>query len=81
MIPCTCNCHEKEVDFHGECCREHERSKIKTLRDEFACAALTGFITIGGIRGHLDGSGDVEEVSEWVYKYADAMMQARDKKN
>ena len=66
MNPCTCQCHENTEEI---------------LRDKFAMAALTGFITIGGIRGHLDGSGDVEEVSEWVYKYADAMMQARDKKN
>lgn len=43
----------------------------KTLRDEFAMAALTGFIA--------RGQGSVEEIAEGSYIMADALMKAREK--
>ena len=44
----------------------------KTLRDEFAMAALTGLI--------VKFSGSALE-AEYAYKIADAMMKAREKQN
>ena len=49
------------------------------LRDYFAMAALTGLLSTGGKRGHLDGNGDDEENAQLAFKYADAMLKERAK--
>lgn len=48
-------------------------SETKTLRDEFAMAALTGIIA------GLGQFSDFAHTAEAAYKMADAMMEARDK--
>ncbi len=47
--------------------------ETKTLRDEFAGLALTGF---AANPNNADGT---EESAQWAYRYADAMMEARKK--
>jgi len=42
----------------------------KTLRDEFAMAALMGSLSSGS-------NGSAKEISEWAYEVADAMMEKR----
>jgi hypothetical protein len=48
----------------------HDR---KTLRDEIAMAALTGFAA------NPNNAAGTEESAQWAYRYADAMMEARKK--
>jgi hypothetical protein len=43
----------------------------KTLRDEFAMAALTGFLS------HPDAGFNVESSAQVAFQYADAMLEAR----
>ena len=47
--------------------------ETKTLRDEFAMVALTGFAA------NLNNAAGTEESAHWAYRYADAMMEARKK--
>lgn len=49
----------------------------KTLRDEFAMAALTGLSVVNPIIG----MADAYTVAEWAYKIADAMLKARAESN
>lgn len=44
----------------------------KTLRDEFAMAAITGTLP-----GAAIGDERVKEYAQWAYKMADAMLEAR----
>ena len=54
----------------------------KTLRDEFAMAALTGMELHHFINGDIDGMEKYfSRVAEIAYKYADAMMKEREKHN
>jgi hypothetical protein len=46
------------------------------LRDEFAAAALTGILANAGLCNDI---GD-EDVATYAYDYADAMIDARNKK-
>jgi hypothetical protein len=48
----------------------------KTLRDEFAMAALTGVITRSAT---YFGIEDFHKFAEWSYEVADAMMKERNK--
>ena len=50
---------------------------VAILRDQFAMAALTGMLATPS---PYSGATRVEEVAEGAYKYADAMLQERDKK-
>jgi hypothetical protein len=50
--------------------------ETKTLRDEFAMAALLGFMTHPDMDIEL---GDPKAFSASAYKYADSMMEARKK--
>ena len=45
-----------------------------TLRDYFAAKAMQGFCA----NPEANRSWDVEEVSKWVYRQADAMLAARE---
>lgn len=64
--------------------RDHISDKIEryldsqpSLRDQFAMAALQGPIT-----HHLDFNQDnVKTQCIWAYKYADAMLAAREQKH
>ena len=47
--------------------------ETKTLRDEFAMVALTGFAA------NPNNAAGTEESAQWAYRYADAMMEARRK--
>jgi len=47
--------------------------EAKTLRDEFAGLALTGFAA------NPNNAAGTEESAQWAYRYADAMMEARKK--
>jgi len=47
--------------------------ETKTLRDEFAMAALTGFVA------NPNNIAGTEESAQWAYRYADAMIEARKK--
>ena len=49
-----------------------------TLRDQFAMVALTGRIAVAA-HPQSYGPEDPEEVSEWAYKCADAMLKVRQK--
>ena len=44
-----------------------------TLRDQFAMAALNGLLATTSESGQ-----SLEDYTKWAYKYADAMMEARD---
>jgi hypothetical protein len=46
----------------------------KTLRDEFAMAALTGMVAYSGY-------GNFTDFASISFKYADAMMEEREKQN
>jgi len=74
---CPCKCHNPpEAYSKKECnvtCCPAER--FESLRDKFAYAALTGMLA------NSERTGDPFNFSEAAYIYADAMMQARDKKN
>ena len=48
----------------------------KTLRDEFAMAALTGIITRSAT---YFGIEDFHKFAEWSYEVADSMMKERNK--
>ena len=48
----------------------------KTLRDEFAMAALTGMITRSAT---YFGIEDFHKFAEWSYEVADSMMKERNK--
>lgn len=61
----------KETRTVGEISSSVEVEFGTTLRDEFAIAALTGFI--------MQGQGSIEEIAEAAYITADAMMKAREK--
>lgn len=54
---------------------DHESIKAyhtgMSLRDYFAAQALVGMLA------HPTANGNYTEFSEWAYKYADAMMEAR----
>jgi hypothetical protein len=54
--------------------RQIEKDDLETLRDQFAMAALTGLLNSGGM------SGDPLEDAAEAYKYADAMLKAREAK-
>ena len=47
--------------------------ETKNLRDEFAMAALTGFVA------NPNNIAGTEESAQWAYRYADAMIEARKK--
>ena len=47
--------------------------EAKTLRDDAANAALTGFVA------NPNNAAGTEESAQWAYRYADAMMKAREK--
>lgn len=49
----------------------------KTLRDEFAMAALAGFASACDTAGYW--MSQPKEAAEWAYTHADAMMEARKK--
>jgi hypothetical protein len=51
--------------------QENEKFNGMTLRDYFAAKAMQGLL--------LDGVGSLsdEELADWAYKLADAMMKAR----
>ena len=49
----------------------HETS----LLDHFAGQALQGMLANGGIRGHMDGTGDAKDHAIWAYEYADEMLK------
>lgn len=53
----------------------HPKQDTKTLRDEFAMAALPRFL-----RSQAKQSWSLEEVCEKAYMVADAMMKAREQK-
>lgn len=56
-------------------CKAHApRCKPKSLRDEFAMAAL-----IGALSAPIWQYTEQNEVAKAAYKYADAMMEARKK--
>ena len=47
-----------------------------TLRDQFAMAALTGYLTsVGVVNGHYPPDDDL---ARYAYEAADAMMKARE---
>jgi hypothetical protein len=50
----------------------------KTLRDEFAMAALTGMVAYSGLETSYGNFTDFASIS---FKYADAMMEEREKQN
>lgn len=50
--------------------------KEKTLRDEFAMAALVGMIAFDG--GNPDEKFACSNAANYAYKYADAMIRARE---
>lgn len=56
------------------------QSTQKTLRDEFAMAALTGMIVVTG-KGYLCHPTDLENFAHDAFRYADAMMKEREKHN
>jgi len=51
---------------------EHYRLMGMTLRDYFAAAALQGNIA------HPDVTGNRDDIAKDAYKYADAMLKARE---
>lgn len=61
---------EKDIRFG----QPNDCNEGMDLRDYFAAKALQGMFA-GGDTEHLDKS----EISEWAFKYADAMMEARKK--
>lgn len=48
--------------------------ELKTLRDEFAMAALAGLLACPVSEGRP------EEFAKWSYQYADLMLEARQEK-
>ena len=52
---------------------------VKTLRDEFAMAAMLGLTNAASERGEMGNPGEVEAVAVFAYQYADAMLEARRK--
>ncbi|MFZ6727386.1 hypothetical protein ACO0K2_17985 [Undibacterium sp. MH2W] len=52
---------------------EEQKPQEKTLRDEFAMAALTGMLA------DSEYAGNVDDYAHYAYKCADAMIKARSK--
>lgn len=44
-----------------------------TLRDYFAAQVLNGHIS-----NPFDDDGDLQDIAEWAYEFADAMLKERD---
>jgi hypothetical protein len=54
---------------------------IKTLRDEFAMAALNGMLSYSHVNeqsGNATENGTPNEIARAAYAYADAMLDARE---
>lgn len=63
-----------EIKSLAEAAYEFHRTRgTKTLRDEFAMAALTGVVSVHGV------GLDPADVAEDAYAVADAMLEARGK--
>lgn len=66
-------------------CKSHPLPETETLRDRFAMAALTGYLSNGEASlngaeptGYFVSKEDGRKwVAEWSYLMADAMMEAR----
>lgn len=60
--------------LHNTCQRVNESEMFPgmTLRDYFAAQALTGLLA------NPDGGSSIGEVARCAYRYADAMLAARD---
>lgn len=68
--------------------KELEQNWNDELRDQFACAAMEGIISAQGWHpeyiipaggGHVAGQCAADAAAESAYKYADAMLKAREK--
>lgn len=54
-------------------------SEGMSLREWYAGQALIGLLAHGGAYGHLDGATDFENIAYFANKYADAMLDEREK--
>jgi len=64
-----------------DCGRKRAAQDKKTLRDEFAMAALTGILAYPGCDyyGSAHNNGTPESVAREAYVYADPMLKEREK--
>ena len=60
--------HERQIRCNGEVIDSEMESGI-SMRDYFAAAALQGNL--------IEPTANNEEVAEWAYSLADAMLKAR----
>jgi hypothetical protein len=55
--------------------------RYAALRDQFACAALTGMLAyshVNPMAGNVTENGTCLDAAKLAYQYADAMLKARD---
>lgn len=67
-------CEEEKISSFSGCSYLYQYTGM-SIRDYFAAAALTSLLE--GIKPHRTP----ENVADWAYKYADAMLAERDKTN
>jgi glycerol-3-phosphate dehydrogenase len=65
--------HDKHPWGESPLCRHERAEQGMTLRDYFAAKALQGMLAENG-----GGATDNEQLAEWAYHLADAMLKARE---